>query len=1156
MEGAPPKTLAEILAAQKSKKLEGAVALSPDLESDVLDMVKKGDVAGALNAVADSVDGMAARIAKQLAKVVVDVKIEVVDNLGSAGEFDPKTNTIKLDSKQGVNAHTFMHEAVHAATSHVIENKNHIVTKQLQKLFDDVKGSLDTAYGAQSLDEFVAEAFSNPEFQAKLNAINPKGEPITAWQRFTNTIKNFLRKMVGMDATGLTSMDKSDELISAILSPSPETRDAGSLYMKSMLGKGAEWVDSIVKGRSVLPASPDLDAYHEFFTGTVPNKVKETLRSALPLNALVDVAKKYIPMAPKVDTLVNEKSASESKRNDRLHNSIMDVSRWSSKQSEAVMKAFNNTVYNSTIDQVDPSKPRDTYKGDKEQLKAWDAAQADWKAIGPEGQSMYKMMRDTYKGMYDEIQKILGIRIDESMADPATSKKIKSEIYKRLAERGGLEPYFPLTRSGKYWLSYHAFDPRTNSKELYVEAFESSRARDRAMEELKTNGAEEIQKFANFKDISYKSAPPTSFANSVLKTLEANKVDAETTEQVMRLFLDTLPETSFAQAFRQRKGTLGFETDAVKAFKMKAHSISRQLSNMEYGAKLASLKREITEHVKKSGSDEATVQFADELGKRIDFAISPSVPYWSKVATSIGFNMTLGFNLSSALVNMTQIPLVTMPYLGGKYGFSETSKALGRAAKIFTNSGTDRMIETYVPTDKGETKRKVKAFWSLDNYDFSKHPELKHLETLSDIAGNLGQLNRSQIYDVLDVDESDSLLSKVNAASGLVFHHGERMNRQVSLIAAYELELQKLVGKGKDLKSATKEQMEAAAHEAIYLTELTNGGVAAAAAPRIAQNGIGKVMFMFKRYGVSMYYMMFKTAKEALKSADPEVRRQAMKQIAGIYGSSALIAGVKGVPLFGIAAMIFNMFRDDDEDDFETATRKWMGETAFKGPVNALTGLEIAGRVGLSDLLFRDQGYNKDQTAIQSFMEMAGGPVFGVASRVERGLKLIGEGETQRGIEQMVPSAIGNGLKAVRFASEGTQTLRGDPITGEVGPWNVFAQGFGFAPAEYIQQLERNAAVKKIDRKANEQRTKLLRQYYMALREGDISGAQDTMSEVMKFNRKHPGAMITGETIKNSMAQHKKTSATMYHGITISKNMKGELMNNIAEYDNGIDLFD
>jgi hypothetical protein len=1149
-------TLAEILAAKKSKKLEGAAALAPDVDADIQAQLKDGDLKGALTNLAGKLDGIAGRITRQLANAIGETKVEVVTNLKDeagnpvAGLFDPNTNTIKLDSKAGVSSHTVIHEAVHAATSHVLDNKSHPVTRQLQALYDSVKDSLDTAYGATSLDEFVAEAFSNPEFQAKLQAINPKGEPITAWQRFSNTIQNFLRRMVGMEPTGLTSFDKADELISAILSPSPETRDAGSLYMMSMFGKGGEFIDKMVENaKQTLSNKPDINAYHEFFTGTVPQKAKEALRAALPLNALVDIAKKYIPMAPEVDKLVNEKSAAESQRNDTLHNSIMDVSRWESKQTDAVKRAFNNTVYNSTLDQVDPSKPRTDYKT-KEQQAQWDALQADWKAIGTDGQAMYKMMRNTYRKMYDEILGIISSRIDSSLSDKTIAETVKGEILRKLSDRGGIEPYFPLTRTGKYWLSYNAFNERTRTPEPYVEAFESARERDLAIEELKkTKGVdtESIEKLARLNMRAFKGAPPTSFASSIIKTMESNGVDTETIEQVMRLYLDTLPESSFAQAFRARKGTLGFDMDATRAFKMKAHSISRQLSNLEYGAKLANLRDQIKEYVRQN-RDQTTVDYWDELEKRIEFAMSPQVPYWSKVATSIGFNMTLGFNISSAVVNLTQIPLVVMPYLGGKYGYSETTRALGRAARIFTGSGTERTIETYVPTESGETKRKVKAFWSVDNYDFSKHPELKHLQTLVDVTGKQGQLNRSQIYDILDVDESDSLLSKVNAASGLVFHHGERMNRQVALIATYELELQKLVGKGKDLNSATKEQMEKAAHEAIYTTELTNGGVAAAAAPRLAQSGIGKVAFMFKRYGVSMYYMMFKTAREALKSADPEVRKQAMKQIAGIYGSSALIAGAKGVPLFGIAAMIFNMFRDEDEDDFETSTRKWLGETIYKGPVNALTGLEISGRVGLSDLIFRDQSYNKDQTAIQSLMEQAGGPVLGVANRVERGLSLIGEGETQRGIEQMLPSAIGNGLKSIRYATEGANTLRGDPIVGEVGPWNVFAQSLGFAPANYIQQLEINAAKKKIDRSVTEEKTKLLKQYFIAMREGDSSTTDKLLLKMQDFSRRHPGMTITGETIRDSIAQHMRTSALMQSGITISKGMRRELGESFADY--------
>ena len=181
---------------------------------------------------------------------------------------------------------------------------------------------------------------------------------------------------------------------------------------------------------------------------------------------------------------------------------------------------------------------------------------------------------------------------------------------------------------------------------------------------------------------------------------------------------------------------------------------------------------------------------------------------------------------------------------------------------------------------------------------------------------------------------------------------------------------------------------------------------------------------MFKRYGVSMYYLLFKTAREALKGETPEIRKAAMSQLAGIYGTAALFAGIQGLPMFGIAAMVYNMFADDDEDDFETATRKYLGELPYKGLLNYVTNVEVASRTGLSDLIIRDFGKQDSQTIALTMMEMLGGPVFGVASRVERGLDMIRDGNVQRGIENISPSSLSNTLKGIRYSTEGTTTLR------------------------------------------------------------------------------------------------------------------------------------
>ena len=450
---------------------------------------------------------------------------------------------------------------------------------------------------------------------------------------------------------------------------------------------------------------------------------------------------------------------------------------------------------------------------------------------------------------------------------------------------------------------------------------------------------------------------------------------------------------------------------------------------------------------------------------------------------------------------------------------------------------------------------------ALDNYDFDDPklpPEVRRLKTLARIASEQGQLNRSQLYDILEADDRSNPMSKINAASGFVFHHGERINRQVALIATYNLELDRLAnpkakleegGTAGDLTQQQKE--EYAANRAIYLTEMTNGGISAASAPRIAQSSLGKVLFMFKRYGVSMYYMLFKTAREALKNEDPEVRKAAMKQIAGIYGTAALFAGIQGLPLFGIAAMVYNLFADDDEDDFESATRSYLGEFWYKGLFNYVTNVEIAGRTGLSDLIIRDAGKQDSQTVALTMMEMLGGPVYGVASKVERGLKMISEGNVQRGIENILPTSLGNAMKSFRYTTEGTQTLRGDPITGEVNAWNIGAQLFGFAPADYTKQLEINSRLKGIDKKVNQEASKLKRQYYVASRVGDTDAKQEAREALLELGEKHKGLEINratiGDILDRSMKAQERATKETVNGVRYSSKMRKELLDMAKE---------
>jgi hypothetical protein len=848
----------------------------------------------------------------------------------------------------------------------------------------------------------------------------------------------------------------------------------------------------------------------------------------------------------------------------RIEATEKQVSAWAQKNPNLV-PTLNDLASDATIARVDPAKPRKEYEGKTDdsgnKLDAdWDKLNKEYQKLKPEGQAVYRTMRDVYQSLFDRVGKVITARLEEELGNSQAAKKVKADIWKRLfEEKGRIDPYFPLTRQGDYWLTYNAIDPRTGKPDIFVEAFESPRERREFVAMLNENKAKnkvsDIGEWNDLGKVRFTQAPSTSFVNSVLQIMDTNGVADNVKQEVMTLTLNLLPESSFAQAFRQRKDRLGFNRDALSVFKTRALSIARQINTMEYGAKFGKISTELKNVFEDKKSTQEQREYASELQKRVDFIVSPNVPQWSKLAKSFGFGMTLGWNVSSALVNLSQVPLVVMPYLGGKYGYGKSAAAVTYAYRTFFGSGLKRTAESALSGTEymkgAKDKIELPATFSISNYDFDRKDLPKHIKELKALVerGNeWGFFNRSLAYDILDVTGKDNP-SFINMTSGFVFHQAERLNREATLVAAYKLELDRL---RKDKKTLSEADYKTAAELAIETVDMTNGGTSMSTSPRIAQGPLSSVIFMYKNYGIAMYYLMGKMVNEAFLKAKPDgmsdkdwkaQKFAAKKQLAGLYASSAMMAGAQGVPLFGVLAMVYNLFlADDDEPKFEEMARMWMGEFYFNGPLNAALGVDVASRIGLSDLLFRDGVVRDQDSAILSAIEMLGGPVFGVASRIERGISLFNEGYTQRGIEQMLPSALGNLSKGQRFATEGMLTLRGDPITEDTGTLSEVGQFFGFAPAGYIRQLEENAARKRVDKSVSEERTKLLKKYYIAMRMGDSAEASDILDKMVKFGERHPGVAITGETILDSMNQHMKTTVLMHNGVTLNQKLVSELM--------------
>ena len=1208
------------LANMFEKKLaRGSVmGLDVPLHPGVRGLLRAGNLKEALSTLAaTTADKRIAQMANKLAKAVGETKIEVVKDLQDAGSFDPKTNTIKLDSEIGMNPHVLLHEMTHAAASATLSNKNHPMTRQLTKLFEDVKPYLDTAYGAKDVDEFVSEAMSNPEFQAKLAKINPKGEEINALQRFFNSVGNFLRKLVGMQPKKIESAQTvADRLVDGILAPAPKFRNANELAMKSTAKGVKEEMKGIDDTQKELH-KPLTNVFRgEWADGifdtlnAVGEKTAFILPKLMDSQALSDVAKranaKLGKLAAEFHELMERQRGSMARADDFVRDQVKVVDKWiASGGTKEKQKNLNDLIYSqeygATIYQVDPTKPRSTYKGKTDESgnsleKVWDAQRKDWDALGSDGQKAYRTMRDMYRDLYVKLKDAINGRIDEALRDnPDAAAELKKEVFAKLFDGNTLDVYFPLLREGRYKLEFQYKDSAVKSEnDKYVfQMFDSKRQRNRVLAELKkdpdviSNTVKGMD--GDFSSADFNNAPSSSFVKQVLDSLSANKVDDTVQSEIMRLFIDALPESSFAKSLQRRKGTPGYMTDSIYAMKTKGFDLARQIEKLKYTAQFQQLEAELAEVQGEppQGADYKFNQIADQLQTRINFAKygakNKGVEQFVRFANQTAFVYTLGGNVASAAVQLFQTPMFTFPMLGARYGYQKTYDEIMNASSIVTGAkmNAETIKEaTGLRGKAGAATRKISIAHGLDSYydvtdngDFvvkkdlgvpdERVKELERLAPLVQLMHARGHLNRSFLFDQLGIEEGGKARRRgglgqqiANAidfgtgASALIFNQSERYNRQVTAVASYNLALERITAENP--KMPLRERQDKAAVEALYDTQEYNGGSTLETAPRIAQEGLGRVAMMYKTYGLRMYYNMIKTMRQLADNAfasDAEgkmLRNIALKQMIGIHGSALFFAGIHGIPLYGAVQLLADAFLlGDEDDDFNSIVRNYVGEGWYKGAFNQIldqagVGADVASRVRLTGLLIQENRYNTEPSPEEFLGFYLGGPALSIYKRIDRGITDLRNGEFERGFENIMPTAISNGYKALgRYRQDGgIYSRRVDPIYDDMTGGELFAQMLGFAPAEYLRIQEENQRVKRIDIELGRQRSNLTKKYYVAARQGDWAEIARLEQEILEFNRKHPSFELTLDAINRSLEQHMKTSEEMYNGVSLSPAMR------------------
>jgi hypothetical protein len=1119
---------------------EDVAALHTQAHPAVLNQLENNNLIGALQALADSGSSKTAELfAQNLSKLVGNV------NLVYGAErsmYDPETNTVYL--RDGATEYEILHESSHASMSHTLDNPSHPVTRQVMTLFNQMKKGTEGTYGAQDIQEFAAEAWSNDAFRNRLKEFKPTGEKFTGWERLVNAVRQLFR----LPPKQATALDAIDRMLNDIISPPPAKRTGETLYAQSLSNPNIAQ-EMFTKMGDTIRKQPIMNSERAVGFWKAAEKIGTTGRQlmykALNLSALGEVGSRYLGnSATRFASTVEEMAGYQEKLLEAmspLHRRLTEF------RQTPEYQAWSTLVNDSTRVDVNPEADLSKYKGSPEKEAEWKRLNAQFKKLTPTGQKLYRDLFATYKKLDEEFLKSLERNVEATVGDKT---KAASAYQKILFELSAVrvDHYAPLFREGQFWLQY---DINGKTKK---ETFDSEAERDYARKQLETKGATNVDVYSRADQLTTKTVPSGTMLADIMKIMKDNGAGEDAINDLIQLVVKSMPEASILKSRQKRTGIGGYVDNAAYVFDRVSSNTARQLARMQYGPELQRIVGEMQETVNKARGDTNTygIELIKEFEGRRAFAMKPTLSGLSQFASSGAFYYNLAGNVSSALVQTLQTPLVVFPQLGGEYGFKESYDALQNARKLYMSSGISRNV-----TELSGDVSKQKAMTSIENsVNNGKTPQYKGL---LDAMKDRGLLVTSTARDALSSENNNSSgygstnkLARVTALVGsFLFHHSERMNREITGVAAYDLEMAKLKAP-KYSKMSDLEKQNQAIEKALALVEYTHGAGSTLSGPSLGQSDIGKVLMVFKRFAFSMYYMLFDTMIRSLptkgaKGEQLEAIKAARRQLVGIYGMSALFAGVKGIPLYWVAELAYNMFQDKDDDDFDTVMREFFGDFFYKGPVNYVTNLSIADRVGWTDLLWREQkGSKADASALSQILETALGAPYSILNNLFRAKELIAEGQYERGIEAMLPVGIRNLLKGGRYAVEGANTIRGDAV-GDVSGYNSAMQVLGFAPADLMKQYEENAymtekgkAIKSIEKNA-------LKKYYAAMREGDTDGMMEAREKLFELGAKYPDLKISESTISQSVKARDRVSNEMYHGVQLDRKLAPYLKQAAAE---------
>lgn len=879
-----------------------------------------------------------------------------------------------------------------------------------------------------------------------------------------------------------------------------------------------------------------------------------TVLATVPLNYFVELAR---PNMTAVKEYMSVKRLMDAYRGDKHANADAIAGDWLKymrlgfgKTNKAKAQELADLMHESTLAGIDPSLTDDETKA----KGGYEILRKRYQALPASGKELFGKVRDAYRAQADELDQILldNVRksqqiakdqaearyrkkleeirdakmnpIDRRKAEEDAASRYKSESTKmdwsakaRLTKlRIQFEsnrvpaPYFPLGRFGQYYVTAKDVDGSVIS----FSKFERAADRDRFAREIQRDYPGAAVTKGVMKDMTDPRAAMDPRMVAEIEQLLGNAgVDQDLMDMVYQRYLETLPELSMRKRYMHRKGTAGFDTDALRVFSSHMFHAAHQMAKLKYGLELQELVNTTFDQAEAADDQTRAMRLANEMASRHKWVMNPTGGSVAQTMTSTAFVWFLAASPAAAVLNLTQTLMMGLPILGTRFG------GIGRASVEVAKASADLI------SGKG----------SVRNANLSREEA-----AAVDAFYRSGMIDRTQSHDLAGVGDTgvkySPLRSRVMAVMTWAFHNTEVWNRETTALAAYRM-----------ARKAGQSHLDAidSAHD---LTWKTHFDYSNSSRPRIMQNDFAKVALVFRSYSINMLYRLFRDIHQSVKGESPQARREARYQLAGVTGMMALMAGVTGTfgfnLMMGVAGLVFG--DDDDPMDFEERFKAdvidilgpELGGVVLKGVPGHYMGVDLTSRIGMPDLWFRSPGQDlQGKEEWNYWVSQILGATAGIGEQWFRGASLIMEGDVARGVEVAAPKFIRDPMKAFRYANEGLQSIRGDELlpADEIGIHGAVAQAMGVSPAIVSETWERSGALKNAEKRVMDERQRVVNAWAMAALAGDKEGVAEAIERVRKFNKKpvHSAIPITQDTLKRSIKTRVRNAAKREDGVLI-----------------------